>query len=221
MITTTGKFFAIAGFAFALLLLSQARVLAQVEKGTKEILVFSSSFTVVVKEPELKVSESDGTVGSGSTSNFRNFNIGGKFGYFLSQRNEVGGGANLNVSHFKFCSRLFQGGKLVSESCDSNTHFSMGVSGFYRYNFADKDDKRFPFIGTELQVLDVANNFTGNFRLRPQVGYKYFLNRNVALDFSLGYTIDVNEKKDHRSSFNFEQGRRGTIDGQLGLTFVF
>jgi hypothetical protein len=116
---------------------------------------------------------------------------------------------------------LFTDGQLISEECDKDTRFNQGLSGFYRYNFAGKGDKRFPFVGTELSVSDLTRNDTGNFKLRLQVGYKYFLNTNIALDFSVGYTIEVNEKKERREFSFIETGRRATIDGQLGLSFVF
>jgi hypothetical protein len=120
-------------FAISVVCFFPSDTFAQVEKGTKEILVFSSGFYISVKEPEIRFSDSEGTVSTGSFDNSRSFNLGGKFGYFLSQRNEIGGGTNLGVSHSKFCSRLFKDGQLISEECDSQTRYNQGVSGFYQF----------------------------------------------------------------------------------------
>jgi hypothetical protein len=190
---------------------------AQVEKGTKEVLVFSSDFSINVNEPAIPDSNATGSVFG--FENTRTFNIGGKFGYFLSQRNEVGAGTNFSVARFKFCARDFINGQLISKECDSDTRYDQGLSDFYRYNFADKGDKRFLFAGTELSVSSVRRNFTGNFKLRPQVGYKYFLNKNVALDLSVGCLVDLNKKNDSFVLLQF--GRQVNIDGQLGLSFIF
>ena len=73
-------------------------------------------------------------------------------------------------------------------------------------------------MGATFVVADVANNFTGNFRARPHAGYKYFFNRNAAVDFSVGYSFDINEVQE--SGF-FTQKRRREIDGRVGLSFVF
>jgi hypothetical protein len=220
MFNTRGTFLTAVVFAISVLCFFPSDTFAQVEKGTKEILVFSSGFYVTVKEPETTFSDDDGTISIGSFSNSRGFSIGGKFGYFLSQRNEIGAGTNLSVSRSKFCSRIFEDGQLINEECDSDTRYNQGVSGFYRYNFANKGSKRFPFVGAELFVGDLTTNYTGNFKLRPQVGYKYFFNKNVALDLSVGYTMDLNEKK-RENDFFLNTGRSSTIDGQVGLSFVF
>jgi hypothetical protein len=206
-------------FVISIVCFFPSNTFAQVEKGTKEILFFSSNFAITVKEPESIFLVEDGTISVGSFSNGRGFSIGGKFGYFLSQRNEVGAGTNLSVFRSKFCSRIFNNGQLVEEECDSDTRYLQGVSGFYRYNFANKGSKRFPFVGAELFVGDLTTNYTGNFKLRPQVGYKYFFNKNVALDASVGYTMDLNEKKRENDFFRIR--RSSAFDGQAGLSFVF
>jgi hypothetical protein len=219
MFNTRSTFLTAVIFAISVLCFFPSDTFAQVEKGTKEILVFSSNFSISVKEPETRFSVDENTFSVGSFGNNGGFSIGGKFGYFLSQRNEIGAGTNLSVFHSKYCLRTFQDGQLIDEECERDTRYIQGVSGFYRYNFANKGSKRFPFVGAELSVADLTTNYTGNFRLRPQVGYKYFFNKNVALDLSVGYTMDLNEKKRENDFFRIR--RSSAFDGQAGLSFVF
>jgi hypothetical protein len=112
--------------------------------------------------------------------------------------------------------RVGSDGTLVEE-CESDSNVGLGLTGFYRYNFAGKGKRGFPFVGAELIVLDVTENFTGNVRARPHVGYKYFVKKNVAIDFNVGYTVELN-KVDERF---FNRGREGVIDGRVGLSFIF
>jgi hypothetical protein len=88
---------------------------------------------------------------------------------------------------------------------------------FFRWH--DKGDKKFPFVGTELSVSNVTTNATGNFKLRPHAGYKYFFNKNVALDVSVGFLVDLNKKRGGSPFITTD--RQAKIDGQLGLSFVF
>lgn len=185
----------------ALLLADSPCAYAQVEKGSKET-IFSGGFFV-------GLDESSGN-GGGSVS--------GKFGYFLTRHHEIGGGTSISVFRFRFCSRTIDAnGNVISESCDSDVSFGMGLSGFYRYNFAKEGAKGFPFVGGAISVASVTDNFTGNFSARPEVGYKYFLKKNVALDFSVGVTLQLNKVGDDF----FLNSRRENINGQLGLSFIF
>lgn len=218
MSNTCSRFLTVVVFAVSVICFSSSDTFAQVEKGTKEILLFSSGFSIDIDNPEVRVSDGNSTI-FGSFGNTRTFNIGGKLGYFLSQRNEIGAGTNLSVIRLRFCGREFRDGQLINENCHTDTRFSQGLSGFYRYNFAGKGSKRFPFVGAELSVSELTRNYTGNFKLRPQAGYKYFFNKNVAMDLSIGYTMELNEKRD--PSFLVDIGRQGRIDGQFGLSFVF
>lgn len=79
--------------------------------------------------------------------------------------------------------------------------------------------KRVMLSHVALAVQSVSDNFTGNIRAQPFAGYKYFLKKNVALDFSAGYSIEVNEVSDDRSSFIFD--RSSSLFGKLGLSFLF
>ena len=72
-------------------------------------------------------------------------------------------------------------------------------------------------MGAEIGVGDVTSNFTGNVRRRPFVGYKYYVKQNVALDFNVGYSFDIN--KVDEPFFNRDRG--GNIDGRVGLSFIF
>ena len=50
-------------------------------------------------------------------------------------------------------------------------------------------------------------------------GYKYFLSKTVALDFSVGYSFDINKVNDSNQFFITD--RSSSIDGRVGLSFVF
>jgi hypothetical protein len=194
---------------------------AQQKKGDKEVLLFSNGFFFDFGgDTKLNTAKSDPfTSGSFfSSSSSQGFNIGGEVGYFLTRKHEVGGGPFLSVDHFSFCQQDFVGSELTGKTCSSDTQVGLGLTGLYRYNFAKAEARGFPFVGGTISVSDVTRNFTGNVRARPHAGYKYFVKKNVALDFSVGYLIEVN-KVNNDSLFITD--RRHSIDGQLGLSFVF
>lgn len=211
----TGKLLSSLLFLLTTVLLSSQSSLAQQKKGDFEITAFSSGFNFGFGG-DFKSTSSDGRVTSTTTEKVQSFNLGGQAGYFLTRRHEVGGGLNLSVSRFEICNKF--SGDETGEFCNSDTNVGLGLSAFYRYNIAKAEAKGFPFVGVTFSVASVTDNFTGNFRLRPHAGYKYFVKRNVALDFSVGYSFDVN-KVDDSSVFIVE--RRKSVDGQLGLSFVF
>ncbi len=190
---------------------------AQQKKGDREISFFSGGFFISVDETGFKDSDLSGTGVAGRTSGYQSFNVGGLIGYFLTRHNEIGGGTFLSFSHAKFCLRSFEDGKLTGESCDSSNYFAMGLDGFYRYHFGREGAKRAFFAGADLFVGDVTRNHTGNIRVRPHVGYRYFLEKKVSLDFSVGYNAELNKKNDGY----FQRDRQGWISGQLGLSFIF
>jgi hypothetical protein len=208
-------------FVLAVLLLCSPSSQAQQKKGDKEVLLFSngffSDFGGDTKLNTLKASQFT-FVGFTSSSNSQGFNIGGEVGYFVTRKNEIGGGLFLSVDRFSSCQETFMDGELVDKHCGSDTRTGLGLTGLYRYNFAKAEAKGFPFVGGTISVSDVTTNFTGNVRARPHAGYKYFVKRNVALDFSVGYLIEVN-KVNQDSLFVTDRHQR--IDGQLGLSFVF
>jgi len=208
-------------FVLSVVLLCSQSSQAQQKKGDKEVLLFSNGFFFEfggdTKLNTLKASQFT-SIGFTSSSSRQGFNIGGEVGYFLTRKNEIGGGLFLSVDRFSFCQETFTEGELVDKSCGSNTRAGLGLTGLYCYNFAKAEAKGFPFVGATISVSDVTTNFTGNVRARPHAGYKYFVKRNVALDFSVGYLIEVN--KVNNDSL-FITGRRQTVDGQLGLSFVF
>jgi hypothetical protein len=192
--------------------------LAQQKKGDKEITAFSSgfyfSFGGGIRPASLK--------GSGAffeNNNSQGFNVGAQMGYFLTRKSEIGGGLYFSVSHFSNCSIEFDDGQITGKSCDSDTFANLGLVGFYRYNFAKPEARGFPFVGASIGIGSVTDNYTGNIRARPHAGYKYFLKKNVALDFSVGYNIAVNKVTDNEAFFI--QNRSHSVDGQVGLSFVF
>lgn len=191
---------------------------AQQKKGDKEVLLFSSGFSFGFGGG-FRPKDLEGTGSVGSTGNSQQFNLGGELGYFLTRRTEVGGGLSLSAVRSHFCVTLFSGGQVTSTSCNSSSGANLGLSVFYRYNFGKVDAKGVPFIGVSMAAASVKTNFTGNVTARPFAGYKYFLKRNVALDFSVGYLIDVNKVSDDSSLFI--QDRRSSVDGRVGLSFLF
>jgi hypothetical protein len=203
-------------FPVASLLLFCCAAQAQQHKGDKEILVFTGGFFISVDEQNPNKPPLTGVTQNATVSGVRNLNLGVKLGYFLTQRNEVGAGTSLVASRSRFCIRTFADGQLTSESCNTNTYFAMSLGVFYRYHFAREGDRKFFFVGADLSASDVTRNYTGNIRLRPHVGYRYFVEKIVALDFSVGYSAEVNKK-----DMQFPREREGSIDGQLSLSFVF
>lgn len=191
-----------AVFLVAAILIGCETSSAQHERGDKEVLFFSGSFFI----------------GVGETSGLSSFSAGGGMGYFLTRKHEVGGTLNANVFSFRTCiGNIDPDTGQIREDCDTDTEFFGGVSGFYRYNFAGKDKRGFPFVGGEVGVVDVTRNFTGNVQGRGFVGYKYYLKKNVALDFNVGYRFDINKVNERF----FNSDREGNIDGRLGLSFIF
>jgi hypothetical protein len=185
---------------------------AQQEKGDIEVLLFSGSFLTDVDVSSFRFIDFEGSEIESSVR-IRGFNIGGSAGYFITRRHEVGGGLNFFVSNFKSCRTVRNNGQVIDEDCRSNTDSDIGLSGFYRYNFAREGAKGFPFIGGDFSVGSLRDNSTGNFSARPHVGYKYFFKKNVALDLNVGYSMDLNRVG------GFERG--GRISGRVGFSFVF
>ncbi|MEK6406244.1 MAG: hypothetical protein AABN34_04695 [Acidobacteriota bacterium] len=211
----------ISGVMFVLVffcLCSQSS-LAQQKKGDKEVQAFASGFNFqwVGSSRPRSLEGASGSFTSSSSS--QGFSLGGSLGYFLTRRNELGGGVSLSVVRFRSCTTSFNNGQITGESCGSDSNGSLGLIAFYRYNFGKADAKGFPFVGASIGVGNVTRNFTGNVLARPHVGYKYFLKRNVALDFSVGYSVQLNKGDEDRSFFI--RDRLSTIDGQLALSFVF
>lgn len=164
MITRTGKKI-VSGFVVALVLLCCDMAYSQQEKGDIEVLIFSAGFFADVNGNTVRSRFPDSDFES--TTRSRGFNVGGSVGYFLTRRNELGGGLNLSVFNTDSCAG-------DDDDCRDNTSVGLGLNGFYRYNFAREGAKGFPFIGSDFLVADVTANSTGNLIARPQVGYKYF-----------------------------------------------
>jgi hypothetical protein len=193
---------------------------AQQKKGDKEVQAFASGFHFQWGgdfKPRTLDPNSSGSFNS--SSYYQNFSLGGALGYFLTRKHEIGAGVGLFVSRSHSCSTFYTAGEIIGTTCGSYSHASLGLSGFYRYHLAKRDAKGFPFVGASIGVSDVTINYTGNVTARPHVGYKYFVKRNVALDFSVGYLVELNKVDDARSVFI--RDRINSVDGQLGLSFVF
>jgi hypothetical protein len=224
-------------FNFLLILVFSLPAAAQVEKGTKEISVFSGGFSADLNGSRFSTTtiDSNGVELLETTIKSQGFNLGGRFGYFLTRRNEVGGGTNLSFARTNLCRRLTENGTVILDTCNSTRDFRLGFDGFYRYNFAGANDKGFPFVGASIGVQDVTTNFTGNFVTRPEVGYKYFFKKNIALDVSAGVTFELNKKLSRLNigtssggiiggddeEFFFDQNKRVRLNGQVGLSFIF
>ena len=206
-----------AVFSLSILFACCSGAAAQQKKGDKEILFFSGGFFVAVDETKFKDSQLTGTGTLGYTRGFRSFNIGGQAGYFITPHSEIGAGTSVFVYHYRYCQRSFEDGRTLGESCESETSFSMSLNGFYRYYFAREGSKRLVFAGAEISAADLTRNYTGNIRVRPYIGYRHFLEKKVALDFSVGYLAELNKQSD---SF-FPRDREGSIVGQVSLSFIF
>lgn len=159
--------------------------LAQQEKGDKE-LQLQGLITVSFGENK----SASGTV-------FINF------GYFFTDRQEVGVGTNLTLG----------GGA-------GNIDLSAGVTGFYRYHLLRKKENLRPYIGIDLFSAALigggssdANSATPSKLdltfLRPNIGFKYFFKRNVAFDVNSGY------------GFSVKSAKNGQFDSRLGVSYIF
>jgi hypothetical protein len=182
------------------------------------VLLFSSGFSFGFGG-DFKPRDLEGTGSFSSSTNTQQFNIGGELGYFLTRRTEIGGGVSLSAFRASSCRTSFSDGQITGKSCDSGSSANLGLSAFYRYNFGKADARGVPFVGISMGASSVSTNFTGNIRARPFAGYKYFIKKNVALDFSVGYSIDVNKVSDDSSFFIVD--RRSSVDGRVGLSFLF
>jgi lipopolysaccharide assembly outer membrane protein LptD (OstA) len=201
------------------LCVSSGSTLAQQKKGDKEITAFASGFSFSFGGGFRPRSLAGASGFFSENDKSLNFNLGAQMGYFITRKSEIGGGLFLSVSHFSGCTTALNNGQITGKTCDSDSFANLGLVGFYRYNFAKADARGFPFVGVSIGIGSVTDNYTGNIRARPHAGYKYFLKKNVALDFSVGYDIDVNKVSDSKSFFIQERGK--VIDGQVGLSFVF
>lgn len=214
---TFQKFSILSCLVAAVIVFSQP-AFAQQKKGDKEVLGFASGFSFnwggAVKPRDL-----EGSGGFTSYINSQTFSVSGNVGYFLTHKNEIGGGLGFSVARFKFCTKSFSNGRITAEQCETDSNVGLGLGGFYRYNFATPDAKGFPFVGASISIADVTSDYTGNVSARPHIGYKYFVKKNVALDFSVGYSIDINKSDNDNSFFIIE--RRNSVNGQLGLSFLF
>jgi hypothetical protein len=203
--------------SFAVVLMNSGAATAQQEKGNKEILFFSGGFFFTVDQTRFRDADFKGTGSVGLWRGASGLSFGGQLGYFLTRRNEIGGGVSLYLYHSKFCVRTFSDGQFTGEACSSDTYFAMSLDAFYRYHFAREGARKFFFVGADLSAADVTRNYTGNIRVRPHVGYRYFLDKKIALDFSVGYSAELNKQVD---GF-FPRDREGSIVGQLSLSFLF
>lgn len=204
--------------SLAILLMNCAAAMAQQQKGDKEILFFSGGFSLSVDRTQFKDSDFKGSGSVGLTKGGGGLNFGGQFGYFLTRRNEIGGGVTLSLYHSRYCIRSFSDGQFTGEDCGSSTYFAMGLDAFYRYHFAREGARRFFFAGAQLSAVDLTRSYTGTIRAYPHAGYRYFLDKKVALDFSAGYVAELNKQA---NGFFFPRDREGSIAGQLSLSFLF
>ncbi|MCI0486551.1 MAG: hypothetical protein L0229_08110 [Blastocatellia bacterium] len=220
----TGKFVKSLGrglLVFAIPFFCCHSVCAQQEKGSKEVQFFSSSFSFTADASETITRIVGNSEETRTRSRSQGFSLGGRLGYFLTRKHEVGGGTDMNIFRSRFCRRVVQNEQLIDEDCNSNTFFRLGLTGFYRYNFAGEGARGFPFVGGEFAVSDVTRNFTGNLSVRPHAGYKYYLKKNVALDFSLGYSAQLNKVTERDEFFSFETSRGSSVNGVFSLSFVW
>jgi hypothetical protein len=204
-------FLFIAGF-------SCSHALAQQKKGDVEVLFASGGFTFNSGGEINPVSLAGFSGAIGSDSRSQEFYVSGQAGYFLTRKNELGGGLSLTLFHDHFCETDVSVGQITGSSCSSSTTPYLGLSGFYRYNFAKEGAKGFPFAGFDISVADIIHrDFTGDIVAIPRAGYKYFVRRNVALDGSVGYQIALNKAVPQ----GFTQTRPQSIIGEVGLSFLF
>ncbi len=202
-------------------------VSAQVEKGSKEITVFSGGFFADLNRAETvsRIVVLGETLETRISSRSQGFDVGGRFGYFLTRKHEVGGGLNFNVNHSRVCISGFGDDEDSGEECTSNTATGLGLAGFYRYNFAGKGERGFPFVGIGLEAANLTRDNSRLARLRPEGGYKYFFNKNVALDMSVGVSVDLNRANSFSGPITgaagFESDRRWNLNGRIGFSFFF
>jgi hypothetical protein len=202
-------------------------VFAQVEKGSKEISVFSGGFFADLNNAETvrRIDILGETFETRISSRSQGFDLGGRFGYFLTRKHEIGGGLNLAVTHSRLCISGFDDDEDTGEDCTSNTSKGLGLAAFYRYNFAGQGERGFPFVGVSLEGANLTRENGRLARLRPEGGYKYFFNKNVALDLSVGVSVDLNKVNTFSGPIigtaTIDSDRRWNLNGRIGFSFVF
>jgi hypothetical protein len=169
-----------AGFALlvGLLFANSNSTFAQQERGDQEIQINGN---VNFNAKDIK--------------NTANGSIGLAYGYFLTEKHQVG----------------FQG--ITAFSGGGTTFFG---EGFYRYNLKASEKLR-PYVGVATgsfgSTSDTSAAFGNNAYVKPNAGFKYYFKRNVAFDLNGGY--QVNFKKPAFSP------RTHNIDVRMGIALIF
>ena len=162
----------------ALTLLASGNAAAQQHKGDKEVqLFFTSSYTKT-------------NVG-GFTGSTTSTTLGLIFGYFFTAPLEVRIG-------------------MVGTGSSSSGGGSTGVFSFtpgVTYSFISKS-KTVPYLGVDAYFTSISSpgGSVSNSSVRPNVGGKYFISRNAAVDMNVGYTSYTGVK---------------VLDERIGVVIVF
>jgi hypothetical protein len=142
------------------IVLTTSSAMAQIEKGDREVQASAFLFTV-----------------SGITI----LNLSGIYGYYYTDRLELGGGPMITYMDYGF---------------GSNT--TLGLTAFGRYSFTARD-KLVPYVSAQWYQYDIAPEdpigfFDMSF-IQAGGGFKYFLNEYIAYDVSgnLGFSLGGGE----------------------------
>lgn len=161
----------------ALTLLASGSAAAQQEKGDKEVQLFFTS------------SNTKATGGPSTTST----TLGLIFGYYFTAPLEV---------------RI---GMVGNGTTTSGGGGSTGVFSFtpgVTYSFIRAHQKTVPYLGIDAYFTSISSpgGSVSNSSVRPNVGAKYFISRNAAVDFNFGYTAYTGVK---------------VLDSRVGVVVVF
>ena len=164
----------------ALTLLASGSAAAQQQKGDKEVQLFATSSYMKTN------------VG-GFSSSTTSTTIGLIFGYFFTAPLEV---------------RI---GMVGTGSSSSGGGGSTGVFSFtpgVTYSFIRSGSKTIPYLGVDAYFTSITSGGVSqsNSSVRPNLGAKYFISRNAAIDVNMGYTSYTGVK---------------VLDERVGVVIVF
>jgi hypothetical protein len=166
-------------------------VFGQAEKGTKELLFTGNVTTLFQRSSTTTVGTQVVTIPSVT---FTSGSVIMGIGYYLTRQVEVSIGGNVNIS----------GGN------GTGTNVVGGLNSGFVYNFSAPGRRVVPYSAFSYFLFDASSPQQTSF-LRPNGGFKYFFNKNTALDINFGWGQNV-----------FANGPKlNIVNEQVGLIFIY
>jgi hypothetical protein len=106
----------------------------------------------------------------GNSSTSATGNVTGGLGYYFTQHVELFGALNLGFAR----------------QATAGTSVDAGLGVAVRYNFARPGRQTVPYLGFEYSLNSMKNPKDSSY-MRPNAGFKYYLQRNMAFDVNVSY----------------------------------